>query len=167
MKLCERDLEIDFIDAVNAFVFDQTNPKKDHFHAISKMHRVDFIVELEDSELFIELKDPSHPKTTSLALHDFTSNLDHLIDSLVHKFIHTFLYRWAEEQINKPIHYLVLITLDPSLTHHINQKLLQALPPMQVVDSRWKKPLFKSCSVLNIEQWNKAFPKWPIKRLST
>jgi hypothetical protein len=104
MKLCERDLEIDFMDAIDGFVFDQTNPQKDHFHAISKMHRVDFIVELEEAYLFVELKDPSNPKANPDAVHHFKSNLDHLISSLVDKFIHTFLYRWAEGQLDKPIH---------------------------------------------------------------
>ena len=42
MKLRERDLEIDFTDAIDAIVFDQMKADQPGYHGIGQMHRVDF-----------------------------------------------------------------------------------------------------------------------------
>ena len=55
----EGDLRFDFSKAVNAKKFDDSS------HGLSYcMKAVDFIVELEDRILFVEAKDPQHPKST-------------------------------------------------------------------------------------------------------
>ena len=48
MKLTERDIEIDFTDAQDAFVFDQMVKTLPKYHGIGQMHRVDFIVDMPD-----------------------------------------------------------------------------------------------------------------------
>lgn len=64
MKLRERDLEIDFTDAIDAIVFDQMKADKPGYHGVGQMHRVDFVVELEKAILFVEVKDPRQPQGT-------------------------------------------------------------------------------------------------------
>ena len=68
MKLRERDLEIDFTNAIDAIVFDQMKEDQPGYHGIGQMHRVDFVVELEEAILFVEVKDPGNPKAQAEGL---------------------------------------------------------------------------------------------------
>ena len=97
MKLRERDLEIDFTDAIDAIVFDQMKADKPGYHGVGQMHRVDFVVELEKAILFVEVKDPGNPKAQAEGLAKFHGELQDgtLSDTFAAKFIDTFLYRWA------------------------------------------------------------------------
>ena len=94
MKLRERDLEIDFTNAVDAVVFDQMKADKPHYHGIGQMHRVDFVVELEEAILFVEVKDPGNPKAQAEGLAKFFGELQDgtLGNTFAAKFIDTFLY---------------------------------------------------------------------------
>lgn len=56
MTFTEGTLQIDIADAVDGRKFDGED------HGLNCMKAVDFIVELEDSYLFIELKDPDDPE---------------------------------------------------------------------------------------------------------
>ncbi len=60
-KLVEDDLQIDFIGALHAMKFDQSDPGHPEYHDLQNMPKVDFIVEMEDSIYFIEVKDPGRP----------------------------------------------------------------------------------------------------------
>lgn len=115
MKLRERDLEIDFTDAIDAIVFDQMKANKPNYHGIAEMHRVDFVVELEEAILFVEVKDPGNPRAQAEGLEKFYAELKSgtLGDTFAAKFIDTFLYRWAEERLHKPVHYISLVTNFP------------------------------------------------------
>lgn len=58
MILKEGDLEFNFQDSINAIKFDGSS------HGLSHcMKAVDFIVEYKDYYAFIEIKDPSNPKS--------------------------------------------------------------------------------------------------------
>jgi len=168
MKLTENDLEIEFTNAVSGFVFDQMKPKEADFHGISQMHRVDFIVELEEAILFIEIKDPGNPKAQAKGLEKFHTELDDgtLSSTFASKFLDSFVYRWAEDQVKKPIHYISLVTLDTALLLNLTDDIIKKLPPMGKPVPRWTRALFESCQVFNIETWNENFPKWPVTRIS-
>ncbi len=60
-KLIEDGIEIDFVSALHVLKFDQQDSEHSEFHDLKNMPRVDFIVELEDSIYFIEIKDPGRP----------------------------------------------------------------------------------------------------------
>lgn len=169
MKLRERDLEIDFTDAIDAIVFDQMKADQANFHGIGQMHRVDFVVELEAAILFVEVKDPGNPKAQSKGLEKFHGELQNgtLSDTFAAKFIDTFLYRWAEACLEKPVHYINLVTLeDIELLPSFSDEITKKLPPMGMSVPRWKRQLFENCQVFNIELWNASFPKWPASRLT-
>ena len=168
MKLRERDLEIDFTDAIDAIVFDQMKSEKPDFHGIAQMHRVDFVVELTDAILFVEVKDPGNPKAQSEGLEKFYAELEDgtLSDTFAAKFIDTFLYRWAEDRLDKTVHYVSLVTFDDSeLLPNFSDEIAKKLPPMGKSVPRWKRQLATNCQVFNIEMWNENFPKWPVVRL--
>lgn len=170
MKLKEGDLEFHFTNAIDAIIFDQIKPKEDNFHGIATMHRVDFVVELEEAILFVEVKDPGHPRAQQEGLEKFYNELvdGTLGDTFKSKFIDTFLYRWAEEKLTKPIHYLNLVTLvDEAQTNNLTDEIIRKLPPLGKNTPRWKKQLFENCQVFNLEAWNENFPKWPVIRISS
>lgn len=169
MKLRERDLEIDFTNAIDAIVFDQMKADQPGYHGIGQMHRVDFVVELEEAILFVEVKDPGNPKAQAEGLAKFHGELQDgtLSDTFAAKFIDTFLYRWAEDCLQKPVHYISLVTFeDNELLPNFSDEIAKKLPPMGKSVPRWKRQLVENCQVFNIELWNASFPKWPAARIA-
>ena len=167
MKLQERDLEIDFTDAVDAIVFDQMKIGEPHYHGIGQMHRVDFIVEFDEAIIFVEIKDPSNPNAQDKDVANFRQKMNEgvLSSNFAEKFIDSFLYRWAEDKIAKPVYYVNLVTLEAELLPNFSDELAKKLPPMGKAVPRWKRQLAENCQVFNIETWNENFPKWPVTRL--
>jgi len=164
----DRDLSFEFEDACKCCLFDQMNPHLPDYHGISEMHRVDFIIELDDALLFVEVKDPSHPNARQESLDNFLNEIDNgtLGKTFADKFMDSFIYRWAEDKINKPIYYLGLITLETALLLHLEDQVNKMLPPKGKPISRWKRSLLENCQFFNIETWNMSFPKWPVTRIS-
>lgn len=127
------------------------------------MKAVDFIVEMKNAFFFIEIKDPdAAPKGTGeakLFIDNFKSG--RLDQELYYKYRDTFLYRWASNEISKPIYYLVLIAIESitkqeliARTDELKRKLPIGGPP----SGAWKKEIVHSCMVLNIEAWNHKLP---------
>ena len=167
MNLEERGISIDFTDALDGLVFDQMKSNLPNFHGISEMHRVDFVVEFKEAIVFVEIKDPGNPKAQPEGLAKFFAELSDgtLSGTFASKFIDSFLYRWAEDKVNKPIHYLSLVTLETPLLLNLSDEITRKLPPMGKPVPRWKRTLLGNCKVFNIETWNENFPKWPVTRL--
>ena len=117
------------------------------------MKAVDIIVELENDYLFIEVKDFFSPEE-----YQGKEHFKHLKEVLKYKYRDTFLYRWAEQKVDKPIHYLCLLTLENALISRMNKAIRLELPWGKPV-TRWKRPIVDRCVVLNEARWNKNFPK--------
>jgi len=168
VKLRERDLEIEFTDALDGLVFDQMKPKQPNFHGISEMHRVDFVVEFDDAIIFVEIKDPSNPNAQTRELKKFQKELNDgtLSSTFASKFIDSFFYRWAEDKLSKKVHYLSLVTLDSALLPNLSDEIAKKISPADKSSSRWKRHPVETCQVFNIETWNENFPKWPVSRLA-
>lgn len=162
MNIVEEDLSFNFSDALDTIKFDD-----DVRHGLSHcMKAVDFIVELDEAYLFVEVKDPCHPQALSKDVKKFKKKAavdGKLQQDIVGKFRDSFLYRWAEGKLDKPVHFLSLITLEEALLKNLQDGLHRALP-MQ--SNRWAKKMAESCHVLNISSWNRNFPKWQVRRLS-
>lgn len=165
--LIERNLQITIHNAVSARKFDD-----DQSHGLSHcMKAVDFVVELDDCYLFIEIKDPQHPaaparETNRFARSFLSGDLD---DELRFKYRDSFLYEWADERADKPVDYLVLIALDQLGPSDLldRQEELQRMLPLQRPGRRpWPRPIVRSCGVFNIDAWNRNFPDYPVRRLT-
>ena len=173
MKVEVDGFEFDFSDALAAFVFDEKDAGKETFHGLSHaMKAVDLVVELEQAYLFIEVKDFHAPddydfrnSADDAQVGERRKRLDHLREVLKHKFRDSYLYRWAEQGVDKPVHYLCLLTLENGLLAVLKKELQKQLP-VGCAGPRWKTEIARSCAVLNVERWNKNFPKWPVSRLS-
>ena len=163
-----------FNSALDAFLFDEKDKTKPHFHGLSHaMKAVDLVVELPTDYLFIEVKDfhaaddyDFKSAITPKQRDDRQAHFNHLREVLKHKFRDTWLYRWAQGKADKPVRYLCLLTLDNALLSVLNKELRQQLP-VGLAGPQWSKALAQSCVVLNLERWNANFPQWPVARMMT
>lgn len=160
MILREGALQFEFTGAMNGFKFDETDKSSTYYHGLSHcMKAVDFVVELDDAYLFVEVKDIHSPEYYSEA-----SEFNNLVKSLVTKFRDSFLYRWAEEKTDKPIKYLCLVELENALVSRLMKELKRQLPEVGP-NPRWSRAIAAVCVVANIDRWNRSFPNWPVNRV--
>ncbi len=163
----EDDLEVSFAGADHARKFDD----EQRHGLLFSMKAVDFIVELPDSFLFVEFKDPMHPSAMGSDVTEFVRRFQsgQLDSDFIYKFRDTFLYELASGRANKPIFYLLLVTLDGQdaallgpRAIALNQKLPSGIPST----ASWQRALVQGCLVLNIQTWQQHFPDFPINRIS-
>jgi len=168
MKLENIDgFSFDFPDAVTAFKFDEPDSTKITFHG-APMKAVDIVVEIKEAYLFIEIKNYDDPADfdikTFIDQNDLDSKQKHftwLKNYLKYKYRDTFLYRFAEEKIDKPVHYLCLLNFENALNASMQKFLKQELPVGKPT-RRWKRTIADSCQVLSMSKWNEVFPNWPV-----
>lgn len=167
-KVRERDIEIDFTNAIDTLVFDQMNAGQSNYHGIGEMHRVDFIIELDEAILFVEVKDPSNPNAQEKGLQKFRNELNNgtLSSTFASKFIDSFFYRWAEDKLSKSVHYLSIVTLEGEVLPSFSDEIAKKLPSAGKSSQRWQRHPVQNCQVFNLETWNENFPKWPVTRVT-
>lgn len=173
MKIVEADgFEFRFEDALDAFVFDETDNTKPTFHGVP-MKGVDIVAEFDEAYVYVELKDYEDQSIfdvlNSATDEDKETRQKHfkwLKNYLKYKFRDSYLYRQAEQKVEKPIHYVCLITFDNALNSRMQKSLKQELP-VGKASRRWVHALATSCHVVNLDKWNENFPKWPVTRLAT
>ena len=170
MTLSEGNLKMDIPDVLSGGRFDGADHGLTHH-----MKAVDFVVELADRYLYIEVKDPEHPRAADQARNAFIEKLHsgRLDQDLKYKYRDSFLYEWAAGRADKPIHYLVLIALDAlddaqlaRRTHALEQQL-PLRGPQGPGRRSWVRPIVRFCGVFNIASWNRNFPEHPVRRVAT
>lgn len=164
MTFTEGNLQIDIADAIGGRKFDGDD------HGLSCMKAVDFIVEREDSYLFMELKDPDDPEAAPERRERFIEKLlsGELDEDLKYKFRDSFLYEWALGRADKPIDYFVLIaldTLDDARLLRIKEALQRKLPQHGPGGRPWPREIVRACGVFNLESWNRTLPHCPVNRV--
>ncbi|MEI8355487.1 MAG: hypothetical protein WCG31_05275 [Deltaproteobacteria bacterium] len=172
MKIVEADgFKFRFEDALDAFVFDEKDSTKPTFHG-APMKGVDIVAEFEEAYVYVEMKDYDDQSgfdvLGAITDEDKETRQKHfkwLKNYLKYKFRDSYLYRHAEHKVEKPIHYICLITFDNALNSRMQKALKQELP-VGKASRRWVQNLAKSCQVVNVEKWNENFPKWPVTRLA-
>lgn len=162
--LVERDLSISIPQGASGRKFDDPCS-----HGMSNhMKAVDFIVELSDKVIFIELKDPESPQATASRRKEFTRRvLSGTLDiDLKYKFRDSFLYEWACGRVSKPIYYWILITglrKDQLLTR--TDALKRVLPDASHSPRDWKRSFAESCMVFNFDTWNEELSDYQVTRI--
>ncbi len=158
-----------FEDAIEAFIFDEKDRTKTTFHGVP-MKGVDIVAEFEAAYVYVELKDYDDSSVydvlgaaTEGEKNSRQDSFRWLKNYLKYKFRDTYLFRHAEHKVEKPIHYVCLVTFDNAL-NSLMQKALKRELPVGKVSRRWVEALASSCHVVNLEKWNESFPKWPVKR---
>lgn len=162
--------EFDFTDALEVFVFDESDKSKPMYHG-APMKGVDIVAEFNDAYVYIELKDYENS-----SIYDELGAVDEddlrarrggfkwLKGYLKYKFRDSFLYRHAENKVDKPIHYICLITFENALNSRMQKELKREIP-VGNSPRRWVQSLATSCQVVNVRKWNDNFPKWPVTRI--
>jgi hypothetical protein len=171
MIVVEADgFEFRFADALAAFVFDEKDKSKSTFHGVP-MKGVDIVAEFAESYVYVEVKDYDDSSIYDVLgaknAEEKAARQAHfkwLRSYLKYKFRDSYLYRHAERKVDKPIHYICLVTFDNGLSSRMQKSLKQELP-VGKASSRWVQPLANGCHVVNLEKWNKNFPKWPVTRV--
>jgi len=136
------------------------------------MKAVDIIVEMRDEYLFIEIKNfkfsDSYNTSVCIDKKDSSKNqeiFNNLKNGLKYKYRDSFLYRYAENKVDKPIQYLCGINFENPLAVKMSDFLRREIP-LERPSTRWKKKIVHSCHVLNMAQWNKVFPQWSVSKYS-
>lgn len=170
---CECDGYLfDFTNAINVFKFDETDSSKPMFHG-APMKAIDLIAEFVDAYVFVELKDYSdqdpdayNPSAAGSAeeVEERRLKMKWLKNYLKYKYRDTLLFRHAEAKVNKPIHYICLMTFDNAMSNVFAKLLRQDLPLKQHL--RWSSGIVKSCHVVNFERWQKNYPAWQVTKLN-
>ena len=171
MKIDADGFSFDFTDAINAFIFDEKDRSKPTFHG-QPMKAVDIVAEFSEAYVFVEMKDFHDPESynQSLAIdgedaEKRNANFKWLKNYLKYKYRDSYLFRHAEGKADKPIHYICLLTFDNSLNSRLQKSLKQELP-VGKASRRWLQGIAESCQVLNVNAWNRNFPKWPVTHLA-
>lgn len=171
MKIVVADsFEFRFSDAIDAYVFDEKDRSKPTFHG-APMKGVDIVAEFEEAYVYIELKDYDDPSAYDVVRASNDDERRARMDSfkwlknyLKYKFRDSHLYRYAEGKVDKPVHYVCVLTFDNALNSRMLNELKRELP-IGKKPRRWTQALAKSCQVVNLDKWNEVFPKWPASRL--
>jgi hypothetical protein len=172
VKIVDADgFSFHFSDAIDAFVFDEKDRSKPTFHG-APMKAVDIVVEFDHAYIYIELKDYDDPsiydvmqaKTADEKL-SRQESFNWLKDYLKYKYRDSYLYRHAEQKVEKPIHYICLLTFDNAMNNRMQKALKQEIP-VGKASRRWIQAIAASCHVVNLARWNENFPKWPVSRIA-
>lgn len=134
------------------------------------MKAVDFVVELSDKVLFIEIKEPQHPRAKLANATSFISRFQSgkLDEDLKYKYRDSFLYEWAAGQVNKPIYYWVIVainSLSPADMLTRTDALKRKLPLNGPSSGYWKNRIVADCTVVNIQRWNNSWPNFQATRI--
>lgn len=171
MRVDTDGFSFDFTDALQAFIFDEKDRDKPTYHG-QPMKAVDIVAEFEEAYVYVEIKDFHDPEMYDKGLGsgdeevmERRDNFKRLKNYLKYKYRDSYLYRHAEHKVEKPIHYVCLLSFDSALNVAM-KKALQRELPVGVASGRWKQEIVKSCQVVNLEKWNEAFPKWPVNKIA-
>lgn len=153
--LRESELEFRFPGESRPWKFDDPAT-----HGLSSMKAVDFVVELPDHDLFVEVKDPDQSGATEARRQQFGEKLrsGRLIHDLALKYRDTWLYRHGHGSSLRAVRYLALIQwsrLDEALMSNLTDKLRKELPMRGPGGRAWANPLATDAMVINVAGWNR------------
>ncbi len=139
-----------------------------------QMKLVDLVIEREDDILLVEIKDPSHKRSTPKERATYFKRLSDnsvLTTELTPKARGSYTFLHLMERDTKPLKYVVLIGLDAY--DPVQQKaLLTGFKDRLLADIRcetdipWRRQHIADCVVLSVDIWNKTFADWPVARVA-
>lgn len=162
----------DFTDAINAFIFDETDKTKLTYHG-APMKAVDIVAEFAEFYVYVELKDyddvseydVKNNAVSDIEKADRNKRFKWLKNYLKYKYRDTYIYRTAEQKIDKPIRYICLINFDNALNNLMMKNLQRELPVGNKLPRRWQQSIALSCHVVNLAAWNRNYTDWPAIKL--
>ena len=159
-------------DVVDAFLFDSP----DHHGGLPAMKAVDIIAELPDEYLFSELKTydaarggiefrcPLWKDKTLIAercplavneIKRVQANVKRIAHDLRQKYCDTFLFRYAEDKVNKNVSYICVVEgCDSAQLLRLQEIMKGAIPKGIQPQMKWIRPIVKNVAVVNVATWN-------------
>ncbi|MBF0120186.1 MAG: hypothetical protein HQK79_15230 [Desulfobacterales bacterium] len=136
---------------------------------------VDFIIELKDRYMFIEVKDLENknvpPENRAEWIRRLTIRNDNpFLTDLGVKFKDTIIRNWAKNiEFNKPIWFIVILQLyklDARQKAKLSEDLSGKLPTCILERKGFKKNIIiKRREVISIEDWKNKYPEFPIQEI--
>lgn len=82
---------------------------------------------------------------------------NYLRNNLVRKFRDTFLYRYCENKLDKPIFYICLMNFDDAMLMAFRKELRLQIPEGNKRQGRWEKCLLDKGHLIlvNEDSWNR------------
>ena len=161
MKVVVDEYEFDFPSAKELYKFDEKDKLSPHFHGADMMKAVDVMAEFSNCYLWIEIK---HYTEEDIALikqegdqrksKDMYHTKSYLRNNLVRKYRDTFLYRYAEQKLDKPIVYICLLNFDNALKSHFRRELAQYIPT-NLPTRRWKRNIINGLVIVDEKDWRR------------
>lgn len=157
MTVMSDGYELDFPDAKKVFKFDDIDKLSPHYHKLqSALSAVDVIAEYDDKDVYVELKGCCdsigqhrvNPNKAEKKANDWQS-------ILAKKYKDTFLYRYAEDKVGKPIVYICMVNLDAALVIRIHDHL-KSLLPNDIKKQGFQHEIIDKLIVINEKSWNSS-----------
>lgn len=166
VSFVEGALRIRGPDATRLRKFDDVNAHT----FLGPMKAVDFIVELDNYTIFLEIKDPDNPNADSAAQAKFAQRLysGSLDEDLKYKFRDSYLYEWSRTATQHPIVFVVVIQYKSFVSVHRltrQEQLRKKLPARHQAPSNWLQFYLEDVLVMDCQAWNRQFPSYRIDRI--
>lgn len=139
------------------------------------MSLVDLVIEREHDILLVEIKDPSNSRTPDKERKKYLKRLQDnsvLTDELVPKVRDSYTHEHLMGLDTKPFRYIVILGLDAfsdgiqkALLHNFSDRLFGNIRHESQLP--WVRKHIEDCIVMSIDEWNRTFTDWPIKRVPT
>ena len=160
--LQEEDLIFDFTSSIGAEKFDDNA-----IHGTkSTMKKVDIIIEEDDKIIFLEVKDPDMPGAVNPNKLKQDLQGGCLIPELAGKYRDSLLFTRLRGGYDKPISYVVLISmesLDDALILNKTDVLRSAIP---ISHRQWNEDSAASCIILKLDAYKKVYGNESVWRAS-
>ncbi|MBM6866654.1 hypothetical protein H6A66_16045 [Bacteroides caecigallinarum] len=164
MKQTIDGYEFDFPEALELYKFDNDdNLAGEKRHGVDYMKAVDVMAEFKKCYLWIEIKEymaeeiEEMKKEPERKTKEGKHIKNYLRNNLVRKFRDTFLYRYCENKLDKPIFYICLMNFDDAMLMAFRKELRLQIPEGNKRQGRWEKCLLDKGHLIlvNEDSWNR------------
>ena len=165
LDLTEERYRFDFPKAKELYKFDERDSLSPTFHG-APMKAVDVMAVFDNFQLWIEIKGYTDEDIQQLKNErdqrkpgDEYHIKDYLVKNFKGKFRDTFLYRYCEDMISKPIIYICLTNFDDAENNYFKKELKRQVPGGKANKKRWIKELIPQDKifVVNESTWKRNF----------
>lgn len=161
MKVTVDEYIFDFPDAKELYKFDEKDKLSPYYHGVDMLKSVDVMAEFAKFYLWIEIKNFTDEDIALMKMEGDQRKVGDekhikisLRNNLVHKYRDTFLYRYAEQKIDKPICYVCLLNFDSALRVFFRGEVAKLIPAGRP-SRRWKREIINGFFVVNEADWKR------------
>lgn len=162
MTLTVDGYRFDFPHAVDAYKFDETDKHSENYHGVQQLKAVDLMVEFPKCYLWVEIKsyDDLHVFDAESICPNCGAVVNHrqwLKRNLIRKYRDTFLYRYCEKKLDKPVIYICLLNFNSALLTFFKKELRLGIPTGCPNPKRWNRPLLEKDRLIVTDEagWNR------------